>query len=191
MTSSSDSSSLSTRPTLPPLHTLNLPIPTVQTAPKSDDSYEFKPCRIPQNAWSHNRQLSASSSVTSRSPSPSMFDYFATRSSISPSPVSSPEPSYTADNGALKVRLVPCPFETADAYIYVPPTTASSPTIPAVFDNIQGQLHGSQPLLLVGPAAKQLRQPNQKIARGARVHPYRITPGAHRSTSRAPKKPQA
>ncbi|KAM6503453.1 hypothetical protein JOM56_000396 [Amanita muscaria] len=171
---SCDASSSSSRPTLPPLRDLNLPIPNTRNMPSfNDDSYDYKPYYIPQKTWNYNRQASISSSVTSRSPSPITSDYFATQSPYSPN---TPSPT----DAPLKVRLVPCSFESADAYVYVPPSSASpsSAIAPKVSDTIQGQLQGNQPLLLVGSAAKQLRQPTQKIVKGARLHPYRITRSA-------------
>ncbi|KAF8637864.1 hypothetical protein AX17_002490 [Amanita inopinata Kibby_2008] len=146
----------------------------------NNDYYDQKLRHIPQSAWNHNRQVSISSSITSRSPSPFSVDLLAARPSLSPSPA----PSYTSDathskaNAGLKVRLVPCSFESADAFVYIPPsvTPTSSSAAPKVSNDIRDPLLGNQPLLLVGPAAKQLRQPSQKMAKGARVHPYRITP---------------
>ncbi|KIM70495.1 hypothetical protein SCLCIDRAFT_1206636 [Scleroderma citrinum Foug A] len=64
-----------------------------------------------------------------------------------------------------KVRLVPTSIENADAVVVIPPP----PTVPHACQ--------AQPLLLVGPALQRFRQPNRQLAKGSRVHPYRIVRG--------------
>ncbi|KAH0826670.1 hypothetical protein J3R83DRAFT_5058 [Lanmaoa asiatica] len=63
-----------------------------------------------------------------------------------------------------KIRLVPTSFENADAVVLISPPSASNTPSP-------------QPLLLVGPALQRLRHPQRQLAKGARLHPYRIARG--------------
>ncbi|KAG1747405.1 hypothetical protein EDB19DRAFT_304343 [Suillus lakei] len=158
-------SSASVRPTLPPLHMLDLPRGNTQL-PRIDapnDSYELKR-QIPRlhmpSQYAHsrqNRQVSISSSTSSRTPSPT------------PSPVSSSR-SFTGGR-STKFRLVPTTFEHADAVVITP-----APDAPHVhpLSGITNLKQRAQPLLLVGPALQRLRQPQRQIAKGARLHPYRI-----------------
>ncbi|KAF7359414.1 Mitochondrial escape protein 2 [Mycena sanguinolenta] len=79
--------SSSERPTLPPLHTLNLlPASYAQRRGSSPyDSYE-RPCQrlnVPQSSWSR-RRVSTSSSSTSRTPSPTPSGCSSTSSTSSP-----------------------------------------------------------------------------------------------------------
>ncbi|KAJ7594933.1 hypothetical protein C8J56DRAFT_1044650 [Mycena floridula] len=45
-----------------------------------------------------------------------------------------------------------------------------------------------QPLLLVGPSVERYRQPQRPLAKGARIHPYRLIPniGSRRSSAAFP-----
>lgn len=159
-------SSASVRPTLPPLHTLCLPRGKTQL-PRVDalhDSYELKRqiprLRMPsQHSHSRqNRQVSISSSMSSRTPSPT------------PSPLSSSS-SPTSGGQSTKFRLVPTTFEHADAIVVIP-----APDAPHVhpLSGVTDLKQPAQPLLLVGPALQRLRQPQRQLAKGARLHPYRI-----------------
>ncbi|KAG1730819.1 uncharacterized protein EDB91DRAFT_1156084 [Suillus paluster] len=161
-------SSASVRPTLPPLHTLDLPRGDTQLPPIDalhlHDPHEFKP-QIPRlhipSKYPHarqNRQISISSSTSSRTPSPT------------PSPLSSSRSS-TSGGRSTKIRLVPTTFEHADAVVIVPP-----PDAPHVhpLSGVTNLKHPAQPLLLVGPALQHIRHPQRQIAKGARLHPYRI-----------------
>ncbi|OAX41287.1 hypothetical protein K503DRAFT_863983 [Rhizopogon vinicolor AM-OR11-026] len=153
-------SSASVRPTLPPLHTLDLPRGKTQLPPIDElyDSHEFKR-QVPRlHIPTHqNRHVSISSSTSSRTPSPT------------PSPFSPSRPS-TAGGKCTKIRLVPTTFEHADAIVLVLP-----PDAPHMYP-LSGitNLKPAQPLLLVGPALQHLRHPQRQIAKGARLHPYRI-----------------
>jgi len=157
-------SSPSVRPTLPPLHTLDLPRGKIQL-PRIDelyDSHEFKRqvprLRVPSHEYAHtrqNRQVSISSSTSSRTPSPSSL------SSCCPS---------TSGRRSTKMRLVPTTFEHADAVVLVlPPDAVHMHPLSGITN-----LKPAQPLLLVGPALQHLRNPQRQMARGARLHPYRI-----------------
>ncbi|KAG1776755.1 hypothetical protein EV702DRAFT_1106222 [Suillus placidus] len=145
------------RPTLPPLHTLDLPRGKTQLP--RHDSYELKRqiprLHMPSSQYSHsrqNRQVSISSSTSSRTPSPT------------PSPLSS-------GGQSTKIRLVPTTFEHADAVVVVP-----APDAPHVhpLSGVTNLKQPAQPLLLVGPALQRMRQPQRQLAKGARLHPYRI-----------------
>ncbi|KAJ6557988.1 hypothetical protein B0H19DRAFT_1261555 [Mycena capillaripes] len=157
-------SSSSERPTLPPLHTLNL-LPTSRREASPYGSYE-RPCprlNVPQYSWSHTRRVSTStSSSTSRTPSPTPSDASSSRSTSS-SPTS---PSKS------KLTLVPSSFADAEAIVVIPPPGAT---------HVPGTRPG-QGLLLMGPALEHLRHPQRQIAKGTRLHPYRF---AGRRTSTA------
>ncbi|KAG2341653.1 hypothetical protein BDR05DRAFT_965069 [Suillus weaverae] len=158
-------SSASVRPTLPPLHTLHLPRGKTQLPRTLHDSYELKRqvprLRMPSSQYAHsrqNRQVSISSSTSSRTPSPT------------PSPLS-PSPSSTSGGQSTKIRLVPTTFEHADAFVVIP-----APDAPHVhpLSGVTNLKQPAQPLLLVGPALQRLRHPQRQLAKGARLHPYRI-----------------
>ncbi|KAG0706918.1 hypothetical protein DFH29DRAFT_1076646 [Suillus ampliporus] len=161
-------SSASVRPTLPPLHTLDLPRGKTQLPPVDAlyDSYEFKR-QIPRlhipSQCAHarqNRQVSISSSTSSRTPSPT------------PSPLSSSSSRSSTSGGQTpKIRLVPTTLEHADAVVIVPPPDAPHMHPLSGVTNLKQR---AQPLLLVGPALQHIRHPQRQIAKGARLHPYRI-----------------
>ncbi|KAJ6542276.1 hypothetical protein B0H10DRAFT_1970588 [Mycena sp. CBHHK59/15] len=147
--------SSSERPTLPPLHTLDLPTPYVQRRPAYDSSCPR--LNVPHPS-SYHRRVSTSSSSTSRTPSPT------------PSDASSSSPTSPS-----KIRLVPSSFEDATAILLIPPPDA--PYIPGVISvsapSPEGPRSG-QGLLLFGSAMERLRHPLRQIAKGARLHPYRV-----------------
>ncbi|KAI9569914.1 hypothetical protein HD554DRAFT_2170906 [Boletus coccyginus] len=111
------------RPTLPPLHSLDLP---------RGDTRTHHCCPTAQ-----------------LNPNP---------------PTASPPMTSTGPFPARKVRLVPTSFENADAVVLVPPPSA--PNVPP-----------PPPLLLVGPALARLRHHQCQLAKGARIHPYRVARG--------------
>ena len=118
----------------------------------------------------HGRQVSTSSSHTSAS------------CTISPSPSPSLSDADTEINQSnphtnTKFRLVPCPLDIADAVILVPSPNSYYP-IPNLPNYVPRTGHG-QGLLLVGPALQQIRQPQRQLAKGARIHPYRVVRGEH------------
>ncbi|KAJ6584567.1 hypothetical protein B0H19DRAFT_1249530 [Mycena capillaripes] len=159
-------SSSSERPTLPPLHTLNLlPAPCAQHRKRGSpyDSYE-RTCprlNVPQHSWPYARRVSTStSSSTSRTPSPSPSDT-SSRTSSSSSPTS---PS------KQKLTLVPSSFEDAEAIVVIPPPGAA---------HGRGQ---SQSLLLTGLALEHLRHPQRPLAKGTRLHPYRFARTSRRTS---------
>ncbi|KAJ7164728.1 hypothetical protein C8R43DRAFT_239059 [Mycena crocata] len=173
--SSYSSSSASERPTLPPLHTLNL-LPksfNQQGRGRSTyDSYESPSCprlNVPQRSWPYDRRVSMTSS-TSRTPSPTPSDASSSASSSPTSPSKS------------KLTLIPSSFEDAEAIIVIPPPGA--PQIPGM-SSVRG-VHSKpgQGLLLTGPALELLRHPQRQIAKGTRLHPYRFAGDASRRASR-------
>ncbi|KAJ7108687.1 hypothetical protein C8R44DRAFT_743928 [Mycena epipterygia] len=171
--SSSHSSSSSERPTLPPLHTLNLLPASYVRHCRGDspyESYEHPSCprlHVPQHSWSYNnrRVSTSSSSSTSRTPSPSP--------SATSSLGHSPSPTSPSKSNS-KFTLVPSSFEDADAVIVIPPPGA--PHVPGA------QL--GQGLLLTGAALEHLRHPQRQIAKGTRLHPYRFVGYGARTSSR-------
>ncbi|EDR08093.1 uncharacterized protein LACBIDRAFT_297776 [Laccaria bicolor S238N-H82] len=172
------------RPTLPPLHTLNLPHLTRKPA-FSYDSYEPQSScprlHVPQK---YHRSSSTSTIASTSSPSHSLS---CSPLSLRPSRSNSPNmaastittPTHTMTR---KLRLIPCSLETADAVILV--TSPDAPYIPlkAGSDN-----PNPNALLLVGPALEKFRHPQRTITKGARVHPYRFahTPGSRRGSEAA------
>ncbi|KJA25652.1 hypothetical protein HYPSUDRAFT_37695 [Hypholoma sublateritium FD-334 SS-4] len=148
------------RPTLPSIHTLDLPMlapSNVKYAPH-DNVHGF-PSII------HDRKVSTSSSATSasRSASPSPSCDTRGRSVFG---ASSATPT--------KFRLVPCPMDAADAFIFVPPPGTYVPTP----TNYAARNGNGQGILLMGKALQHLRRsPPRPLAKGARLHPYRIVRG--------------
>ncbi|KAJ7269661.1 hypothetical protein C8J57DRAFT_318099 [Mycena rebaudengoi] len=161
-------SSYSERPTLPPLHTLDLPTPYLHRRQGSPyDSPERPSCprlNVPRHSWSHNRRVSTSSS-TSRTPSPTPSDASTSSSTMSHCSPSSPS----------KMRLVPSSFADANAILVIPPP--ETPYIPDITSACRSPLESAragQGLLLFGSAMEHLRHPQRQLAKGARLHPYRI-----------------
>ncbi len=73
-----------------------------------------------------------------------------------------------------KFRLVPCPMDAADAFILVPPPGTYVPTP----TNYAARSGNGQGILLMGKALQHLRRsPPRPLAKGARLHPYRIVRG--------------
>ncbi|KAJ7359587.1 hypothetical protein DFH08DRAFT_801370 [Mycena albidolilacea] len=143
--------SSSKRPTLPPLRTLNL-LPPSYAQRQGDsvyDSYD-RPCPT-LNVPHHTRRVSTStSSSTSRTPSPTPSDAGSLSSATS---------SSSSSSSSSKLTLVPCAsFEDAEAVVLIPPPGTE----------------GTRGLLLMGPALARLRCPQRPLAKGTRVHPYRI-----------------
>ncbi|KAJ3505706.1 hypothetical protein NLJ89_g7274 [Agrocybe chaxingu] len=157
------------RPTLPPLHTLNLlPRPSrANVKYEHHDNLRTVASQMPRTC--HIRQVSSSSSHTNASrnasPSPSECD-----SDISPLETPSKQ---------TKFRLVPCEFAAADAVILVPPPGTSYAGAGYNYVPREGNPQG---LLLVGQALQHVRHPERHIAKGARIHPYRIARSANSST---------
>ncbi|KAJ7821026.1 hypothetical protein B0H14DRAFT_2832536 [Mycena olivaceomarginata] len=146
--SMSSPASSSKRPTLPPLRTLNLLPPCTQRQGDSVyDSYD-RPCPT-LNVPHHTRRVSTStSSSTSRTPSPTPSDAGSLSSATS-----------SSSSSSSKLTLVPCAsFEDAEAVVLIPPPGTE----------------GTRGLLLMGPALARLRCPQRPLAKGTRVHPYRI-----------------
>ncbi|KAF9237378.1 hypothetical protein BU15DRAFT_48873, partial [Melanogaster broomeanus] len=163
------------RPTLPPLHTLDLPRGNIQL-PRIHELYDLDELsrqtshlHIPSSLSldRQKRQVSISSSMTSRTPSPTP--------SCVPAPCLRPSTNTptSASYPTQKIRLVPTTFENADAVVLISPPNASH--IPT-----------SQPLLLVGPALQRLRHTQRQLAKGARLHPYRIVRGPSDPHARRP-----
>ncbi|KAK0203648.1 hypothetical protein DFS33DRAFT_1383911 [Desarmillaria ectypa] len=147
----------SQRPTLPSIHSLDL-LPLCKEVDSTDESQKFPSC---PRAMYQNRRMQRQASISSST------------SSRTPSPPPSRHPSLTFPAG-IRLRLVPCPLDAADAVVVVPPPNA--PYIPplSALQTSAGHAPPSQALFLVGPALQQFRQPHRPLAKGARVHPYRI-----------------
>ncbi|KAF8814800.1 hypothetical protein BYT27DRAFT_7230448 [Phlegmacium glaucopus] len=157
------------RPTLPPIHTLNISLP--KHAYVNHDNLRCSPLNAPHNHH-HDRQVSTSSSQTSAS------------RTVSPSPPPSDtdsEVNHSNPHTSTKFRLVPCPLEMADAVILVPPPDATHITTAPNYVPRTGHGRG---LLLVGPALHHVRQPERQLAKGARIHPYRVVRGENTQSSR-------
>ncbi|KAF8190456.1 hypothetical protein BJ912DRAFT_965156 [Pholiota molesta] len=163
----------SERPTLPSIHTLELPLLTRSTLSNVQYAPEInaRPIRfnVPTNKMNHDRRVSTSSSATS--------------SSRSSSPTSPPDgfssrlPSTLPPN----FRLVPCEMENAEAVILFPPPGAQDANV-SNYSTHNGKGGG---ILLVGPALHKIcRNPQRPLAKGARVHPYRVALGENPNKSR-------
>ncbi|PBK67435.1 hypothetical protein ARMSODRAFT_1085969 [Armillaria solidipes] len=144
------------RPTLPSIRSLDL-LPLCKEVDITDESPKYPSC---PRVMYQNRRMQRQASISSTS-------------SRTPSPPPSRHPSLTFPTGT-RFRLVPCPLDAADAVVVVPPPDA--PYIPplSALQTSAGHAPPSQALFLVGPALQQFRQPHRPLAKGARVHPYRI-----------------
>ncbi|KAK0480634.1 hypothetical protein IW261DRAFT_1473612 [Armillaria novae-zelandiae] len=144
------------RITLPSIRSLDL-LPLCKEVDITDEPSKYSSCP-PVMHRKHRMQRQASiSSTSSRTPSPPLPRY----------------PSLTFPSG-IRFRFVPCPLDAADAVVVVPPPDA--PYIPplSTLQTSAGHAPPSQALFLVGPALQQFRQLHRPLAKGARVHPYRI-----------------
>ncbi|KAG6841497.1 hypothetical protein C0991_010355 [Blastosporella zonata] len=185
------------RPIFPPLHSLGLLNPSSGANDYLDESYDNATCprlHIPQ--WRHSRQVST---ATSRSSSPTLFEISSTSRLSSPatddgmlvpptpvlsiSPLSSRAPTFNAPPNAppLRFRLEPCSLGEAQAVLLVPPPSA--PFIPS--SSMPTPQQKQQALLLLGSSLEYFRQPQRQLAKGARVHPYRITPSQRKDFRRS------
>ncbi|PSR70736.1 hypothetical protein PHLCEN_2v13356 [Hermanssonia centrifuga] len=179
------------RPTLPSLHTLGLlnaltlnesmESPLAESLLPRHETKSEPYRRLDNSRWQRVRQASISSTtsscttLTSRSISPCYSENLnSTRSSTSPPPPYVPAGSFS---------LILTSFEKADAFVVVPPPEA--PYVPnisalsrtsASSNTPKGNAQRSPALLLVGPAVEYLRHPRLRIAKGARIHPYRVIP---------------
>ncbi|KAF5356837.1 hypothetical protein D9756_006467 [Leucocoprinus leucothites] len=161
-----------TRPTLPPLHSLNLPIPKISQGRGGtafmnrlpiNDLNDFTYVTPNKTPICPQKGVASNSSATAMSSSSSN-----TCNSRTPSPVPSDSSLSSASTsqsmGAF--RLVPCEIKDADAVVVVTETVAGS-----------GR---GRAMLLVGPAAQPYRQPSSRpIAKNSRVHPYKFAPTQH------------
>jgi hypothetical protein len=96
---------------------------------------------------------------------------------------STPPPSQVSTNG---FSLVVTSFEKANAFVIVPPyvpniSCLSRANTPPSSSNSKPRRN--QALLLVGPAVDYFRHSRMQIAKGARVHPYRIVSNTRRRSS--------
>ncbi|KAL1742286.1 hypothetical protein HDZ31DRAFT_43591 [Schizophyllum fasciatum] len=163
------------RPTLPSIHELGLPPFLPDMASLSLNDVDMS------DATSHRRRTSTSSTSTltssSRSPSPTLYDEPTSRTDAkspgkrrSPAP-RTPSPMSAAATApppaALPYALAPCPLSEADAVLLFPP-----------HDKAQGPSRGI--MMLTGESVRQLRHPERRIARGARLQPYKIVRDARR-----------
>ncbi|KAF8884880.1 hypothetical protein CPB84DRAFT_1788749 [Gymnopilus junonius] len=162
------------RPTLPSIHSLNLPsLPRPRNV--KYDNHDNLPQTHTNGMYHHNRQVSTSSSRTSASRNPS------------------PSPSYTSDaesdgdrisprtpQGFTKFSLVPCPLEDAEALIVVSDTAIGSQA-----PNYAPQ-QAKHSFLVMGSSVQRFRNPQRPLAKGARIHPYRVVRSINASDSRRP-----
>ncbi|KAF9006353.1 hypothetical protein BDZ89DRAFT_1060938 [Hymenopellis radicata] len=109
-------------------------------------------------------------SQTHSRPAPN-YGYTKQRQFSISSSTSSRTPSPPPQQASDKVSLLPCPMEDANAVVFVPPSIPGQPRPEA--------------LLLVGPAMQAFRNPQRPLAKGARVHPYRMVraPSSRKSSS--------
>ncbi|KAL0580494.1 hypothetical protein V5O48_001564 [Marasmius crinis-equi] len=155
------------RPTLPSLHTLDLPTLSTTKPHLSGLPYALhdhgRPSRTIHAPYAHHQRPRQFSASSSRTPSPTLSDSGDRDTSFVRASTSAlPTPSLPQAKQS-NLRLVPCSsLEDADAVVFVPPRS------------LQGQNEQSSALLLVGPALNDLRHPQRKIAKGARIHPYKF-----------------
>ncbi|KAH9478379.1 hypothetical protein JR316_0008833 [Psilocybe cubensis] len=184
------------RPTLPSIHTLNLPMlsgsgsarpltpPNVQheNYDQSNNSHKFVP--------RHSRNFSTSSSTTndSREASPVLqharnfsTSSTATNESRNFSPVPF-DPSANPRNpfaSGKPVRVRACSIDEADAIFLV---KSHSSLVPAR----SGPPFSEPHILLFGNTIQQFRNGSITIAKGTRVHPYRVVRRPSPSNGRVP-----
>jgi len=160
------------RPTLPSIHTLNLP--SLSRSSHRNVKYDNHD-NLRRNSINamhpHERQVSTSSFHTSasRNTSPSPSDIDSDGDTTSPS----------TPQGPTKFRLVPCPLEEAEAIILI--SNQPIRPQPSNYTPRQGKEHS---VLIVGPSLQRFRNPQRPLAKGARIHPYRIVRGSKTSESR-------
>ncbi|EKM57955.1 uncharacterized protein PHACADRAFT_251880 [Phanerochaete carnosa HHB-10118-sp] len=122
---------------------------------------------------------SSCTDTSARSASPSASDSGFSESShtsASSSPARRPSNSF---------RLVRSTVEEANAFILVPapvPYVESISSLARAKAPSNPKSRQARALLLVGPALEYLRHPRVRIAKGARVHPYRVVPHCSRRT---------
>ncbi|KAI0346377.1 hypothetical protein BDW22DRAFT_1352434 [Trametopsis cervina] len=177
------------RPMLPPLHTLGLP--TLQDFnDRSPSGLDDSPTPMPRDfiRWHRARQSSISSTTSSCTSTTS------TETPLNAIPVCNrdsptPPPNHVSTNS---FSLVLTSFEKANAFVVVPPPQQYVPGISSLarasasVSPSKPKSRRNQALLLVGPAVEYLRHPRMRIAKGARVHPYRIVPNTPKRSSTSP-----
>lgn len=150
---------------------------------------------VDSQKWMRTRRTSSSTASSS----------FAIPSSREVSPSDDQVPSLHRNTAAAnttqrkrpRIILVPTSFDRANAVIYVPPPLSendnndtqdapadasyqpqpqSQPQLPLIAaDGSDNRRRPQRPLFLIGPAMEPFRHPGRRLAKGARVHPYRIT----------------
>jgi hypothetical protein len=155
------------RPTLPPLRSLRLPIPTLgqPTLPSIDEYFDAYNDHMPLNISRHcqNRHSTIPSMLapSPRTPSPTLSPL----TTVLPRATSSPIPRISTPQ---KWRLIPSSLDTADAVVLYPP-----PDTPSILgSNFPKTKDGA--LFLVGDALKHIRLARRRIAKGARIHPFKM-----------------
>ncbi|PPQ84078.1 hypothetical protein CVT25_003598 [Psilocybe cyanescens] len=146
------------RPTLPSIHTLNLPLLSGPAGPNVSYQNHNNLQRISNHAGRHARNFSTSSSVTNES----------RNNSPSPSPNVGENPANPFASGR-PVRLRACTLEEADAIIFVGPATE----VPQK-SNYAPRQFKEPSMLIFGPNVDDYRKNPRPIAKGSRIHPYRI-----------------
>ncbi|KAI0087431.1 hypothetical protein BDY19DRAFT_995114 [Irpex rosettiformis] len=194
MSSSNDSiSSPIIRPMPPPFHALGLQ-PSSGSAESDSDRLSSRSLNDSQTSgahWNLLRQSSMSSVTSSCATSTSVsMGYRRSSSLIFDRDTPTPPPSQVSANG---FSLVLTSFINANAFVVVP---APQPYVPAIstlsranasiVSSSRAKQKHSQALILVGPAAESFRQSRMRVAKGTRVHPYRIVSNTQRRAFTSP-----
>ncbi|KAI0697032.1 hypothetical protein BC835DRAFT_804535 [Cytidiella melzeri] len=178
------------RPMLPPLHTLGLPT-MLENDDYSSREADDSPTPMPKDFmhWHRARQSSISSTTSSCTTSTSATEYPPNSSPVFSRDSITPPPGRVSTN---TFSLVLTSFDKANAFVVVPPAQPHVPNISSL-SRTNASISPSKPksrrnqaLLLVGPAVEYLRHPRMRIAKGARVHPYRIVPNTQQRSSTSP-----
>ncbi|KAI0066898.1 hypothetical protein BV25DRAFT_1912247 [Artomyces pyxidatus] len=184
----------SQRPTLPPLHTLDLPMPSIRrgytTLPSinemhNDHDYQNQSSPLTSQPWQQhrNRQVSISSSTSSRlssasPPPPYTPSYTAPHTQANSFQKSSNSPSPSPTQQQPTVRIVLCEsLATADAALVC--TAPGARHVSSYLQTISApealdKVRPGVALLVTGPALERLRHHPRPVPNGVRVHPYRI-----------------
>ncbi|KAF9266976.1 hypothetical protein L218DRAFT_996504 [Marasmius fiardii PR-910] len=159
------------RPTLPSLHTLDLP--TLSPARPGPGTVSYALYDNGRDFQLHRPKPRQFSMSSSRTPSPLSDSTAGGKNFMTPTAATFPS-HLLSQSKRPDLRLIPCSsIDDADAVVFVPPRSL---TLPA---------EKNQALLLVGPALNQLRHPQRQIAKGARIHPYKFARRADRTQTRS------
>lgn len=155
------------RPTLPSLHTLDLP--TLSPTRPGSSTMPYALYDNGRHSQPHRPRARQFSTSSSRTPSPPLSDTTNKETPLM-TPTAATFPHMLPQSKRLDLRLIPCTsIDDADAVVLVPPRSLTEQ---------------NQALLLVGPALNQLRHPQRQIAKGARIHPYKFARRSDRTPMR-------